>query len=81
MNRQLTDDQLTELCRYMRVIDLMKANEHILAEQQEFKRDFEMFSKKVEEIMNILPEEEWDMVLEEHRLQLQMLKEEKIQKK
>ena len=81
MERQLTDEQLSELCIYMRIIDLSKANEQVVDKSPAFKQDIKLLCKKVEEIMAILSEEEQDMVLEEHRLQLQQIQEAKVSKK
>ena len=58
----------------------MKANDHILVEHAVFKKEFEKLCKKVAEIMDVLSEEERDMVLEEHRIQLQQLEKEVTKK-
>ena len=81
MERQLTDEQLSELCMYMRIIDLSKANGPVVDKSPAFKQGIDLLSKKVAEIMATLSEEEQDMVLEEHRLQLQQIREEKVTKK
>jgi SpoVK/Ycf46/Vps4 family AAA+-type ATPase len=87
MERQLTDKQISELCSYMRIIDLMNANPDKLDQEPKLKETMDLFSEKVRQIMEQLSDEECDEILEIHREQLQeiermaAIKEAKKQKK
>ena len=74
MEEEITDEQIAELCIFMRVIELMKRNPHVL-ENVEMKQGYEDLCCKVDEIMKLLTEEQLDTVLETHKIQLQEIEE------
>ncbi len=83
MERELTDHQISEICMYMRVIDLMRKNQKILSENEEIKKQYDKLCLLVSHLMENISDEQRDEVLEEHKIQLEELakKEAKKQRK
>ena len=83
MERELTDKQISEICMYMRVIDLMRKNQKILSENEEIKKQYDKICLLVSQLMENISEEQRDEVLEEHKIQLEEIakKEAKKQRK
>ena len=83
MERELTDEQVSQLCMYMRVIDFMGKNQKILDENVEMKKQYENLRLTVSQIIDNISEEERDAVLEIHKIQLEEIakKEAKKQRK
>ena len=73
METELTHDEISQLCAFMRVIDLMKSNQNILDENIEMKQNFEQVCCQVNQIMEILTEAQRDKILDVHNTQLQMI--------
>ncbi|NDP23153.1 MAG: hypothetical protein GZ091_19050 [Paludibacter sp.] len=71
MERKLTDDEISHVCMYMRVIDLMGKNQKILSENVEIKKNYDKLCLTVNEIMENISDELRDEVLEEHKMQLE----------
>ena len=74
---ELTDELISKLCTYMRVIDLMKRNPQILTENDEMKQKFDMLCQNVNLVMERLTDKQRDQVLEIHKLQLEEIAKEK----
>jgi len=83
MEPKLTDEQISEICMYMRVIDLMRKNQKILSENEEIKKQYDKLCLLVSHLMENISEEQRDEVLEEHKIQLEEIakKEAKKQRK
>jgi len=83
MERELTDEQISEICMFMRVIDLMRKNQKILSENEEIKKQYDKLCLLVSHLMENISEEQRDEVLEEHKIQLEEIakKEAKKQRK
>ena len=69
MIQKLTDDQISSLCMYMRVIDFFRKNRNVLNEEME--QHYYILCKNVNEIMEALTDEQRDEILEIHKIQLQ----------
>jgi hypothetical protein len=72
---QLTNEQMSRVCMFMRVIDLLKSRPDILEQCPEMKTKLDQVCRAVNQIMELLTEEQRDAVLEEHQRQLEILKE------
>ncbi len=79
MQEEITDEQISQLCMYMRIIELMKRNPQVL-EKKEIKKGYDDLCKKVDVIMKLLSPEEMNIVLETHKKQLQEIEEEEAKK-
>ena len=73
MKNELTDEEKSHLCMYMRVIDLMGKNQNVLDENKEIKEKYDKLCLTVNQIMETISEEQQDEVLEMHKVQLQEL--------
>jgi hypothetical protein len=80
MEQELTDEEIAEICLFMRVIDFLKKNPEILREHQVLKRNYEELSAKINELIASLSDEQLNEVLEAHNIQLQELNEREIGK-
>ena len=80
MERELTDEQVSQLCMYMRVIDFMGKNQKILDENVEMKKQYENLRLTVSQIIDNISEEERDAVLEIHKIQLEEIAMEQAKK-
>jgi len=73
MERELTDEQISQICMYMRVIDFMGKNQKVLNEHVEMKEQYDKLRLVVSQIMEKISEEERDELLEIHKIQLEEL--------
>jgi hypothetical protein len=73
MEEKLTDEQISNLCMYMRVIDLLKSRPDLLDENPEMKKHLEMICSNVDKIMETISDEQRDEVLEVHKIQLEQI--------
>ena len=80
MERELTDEQVSQLCMYMRVIDFMGKNQKILDENVEMKKQYENLRLTVSQIIDNISEEERDAVLEIHKIQLEEIAKQEAKK-
>lgn len=80
MKPEITDEQIAELCMFMRVLELMKQNPKAL-ENPEMKRGYDELCSRVDKVIELLSPEELDIVLKTHKMQLQQIKEEEGKKK
>jgi len=71
MEHELTDEEISHVCMYMRVIDLMRKNQKILDENEEIKKQYEKLCLLVNQLMENFTDEQRDEVLEEHKIQLE----------
>jgi len=76
MSENLTPEMIDELCMMLRVHDLMQANPEIVDANPEMKKSIEEIKINLDKIMSQLSEEERNKVLEEHKAQLDYLREE-----
>lgn len=67
----LTEDQINELCMFMRVIDVLKSRMDLVEENPELKKQYEAVCQQVKVITDFLSEEQFDYVLEVHKIQSQ----------
>ncbi len=74
MENELTEQQINEICRDLRLVDLLKENESKINEIPEFKKLVKQLLVNVNKIMNLLTEEQRDYVLEIHKQQLDYIK-------
>ena len=83
MKPELTNEQISTLCMYMRVIDLMKKNQKLLNENAEMKKEYDNLCLTVNQLIENISEEQRDEVLEVHKIQLEKIakQEEKKQRK
>jgi len=80
MERELTDEQVSQLCMYMRVIDFMGKNQKVLDENVEMKKQYENLRLTVSQIIDNISEEERDAVLEIHKIQLEEIAKQEAKK-
>lgn len=80
MEPQLTNEDISRICMYMRTVDYIKRYGWILEVDTKLKQDFEIICQKIGEIFETLTEDQRDMLLEMHKVQLQS-REEKDAKK
>ena len=71
MEHELTDEEISHVCMYMRVIDLMRKNQKILSENEEIKKNYDKLCLLVSQLMENISEEQRDEVLEVHKIQLE----------
>ncbi len=69
MEEELTDEQVDELCMFMRVIDLFDKNKEIIDKDPIIFEANKELREKVNSIMDLLTDEQKDRVLEEHKIQ------------
>ena len=83
MERDLTNEEISQLCMYMRVIDFMRKNQKVLDENLEMKKNYEKLCLTVNDLMENISDEQRDEVLEVHKIQLEEIakKEAKKQRK
>ena len=83
MERDLTNEEISQLCMYMRVIDFMRKNQKVLDENLEMKKNYEKLCLTVNDLMENISDEQRDEVLEVHKIQLEEIakKEAKTQRK
>ena len=83
MEHELTGEEISHVCMYMRVIDLMRKNQKILDENEDVKKQYEKLCLLVNQLMENFTDEQRDEVLEEHKIQLEEIakKEAKEQRK
>lgn len=74
MERKLADDQVNQLCMYMRIIDLMQKHLSRLDTNLELKKQYKKLCKYVDEILETISDEEKDEIMEMHEFQLNELK-------
>jgi len=70
MGPELTEDDIAHLCMFMRVIDVLTDSPDILAENAEIRKHYEELRVRFDALFGLLTDEQRDMVLEQHRLQL-----------
>jgi len=80
MKGELTNDQISQVCMYMRVVEYMKKNEKILSENEEMKKNYEKLCLTVAEIMESITDEQRDEVLEVHKKQLKQIAKQEAKK-
>ncbi len=80
MERDLTNEEISQLCMYMRVIDFMRKNQKVLDENAEMKKNYDKLCLTVNELMENISEEQRDEVLEEHKIQLEEIAKEEAKK-
>jgi hypothetical protein len=71
MEIKLTAMQKTQLCSYMRVIDLMGKNEKIMDEVPEMRVQYEKLCVETKKIMDTLTDKQRDEILEMHKKQME----------
>jgi len=69
MEEQLDDENVSQLCMFMRLIDLFDKNESIVNSNPEMADTVNELREKVKCIMDMLSDEQKDYVLEEHKIQ------------
>jgi hypothetical protein len=80
MEQKLTDEQISNLCMYMRVIDLLKSRPDLLDENPEMKKQLEMICSNVDKVMESISDEQRDEVLEAHKMQLEEIAQKEARK-
>jgi len=80
MKPELTDKEISQLCMYMRVIDLMGKNQKILSDNEEIKKNYDKLCLTVSEIMDNISDEQRDEVLEVHKIQLEEIARQELKK-
>ncbi len=73
MEHELTNEEISHVCMYMRVIDLMRKNQKILDENEAIRIQYDKLCLLVNQLMENLTDEQRDEVLEEHKIQLEEL--------
>ena len=70
---QLDEENVSQLCMFMRVIDLFDKNESIVNSNPEMADTVKELREKVQRIMDLLTDEQKDYVLEEHKIQSEIV--------
>ena len=73
MIEQLDEENVSQLCMFMRVIDLFDKNESIVNSNPEMADTVKELREKVQRIMDLLTDEQKDYVLEEHKIQSEIV--------
>jgi len=73
MERELTNEEISHVCMYMRVIDLFRKNQKILDENEEIKKQYDKLCLLVNHLMENFTDKQWDEILEEHKIQLEII--------
>ena len=73
MNRKLTDEQEARLSMFMRVLEFLRKNEKVLAQQPEFVNEYEKLKATIPLILNELDETELNIVLERYKEDMKFL--------
>ena len=73
MIEQLDEENVSQLCMFMRVIDLFDQNESIVNSNPEMADTVKELREKVQRIMDLLTDEQKDYVLEEHKIQSEIV--------
>jgi len=83
MEHELTNEEISQICMYMRVIDFMGKNQKVLSENPEIKENYDKLRLMVSELMENISDDQRDEVLEVHKIQLEEIakKEAKKQRK
>jgi len=83
MEHELTNEEISQICMYMRVIDFMGKNQRVLSENPEIKKNYDKLCLMVSELMENISDDQRDEVLEVHKIQLEEIakKEAKKQRK
>ena len=69
MIEDLDEENVSQLCMFMRIIDLFDKNEAIVNTNPEIADTVKELREKVKSIMDLLSDEQKDYVLEEHKIQ------------
>ena len=69
MIEDLDEENVSQLCMFMRIIDLFDKNEAIVNTNPEIADTVKELREKVKCIMDLLTDEQKDYVLEEHKIQ------------
>ncbi|MEI6823145.1 MAG: hypothetical protein WCL51_14535 [Bacteroidota bacterium] len=69
MIEDLDEENVSQLCMFMRIIDLFDKNEAIVNTNHEIADTVKELREKVKSIMDLLSDEQKDYVLEEHKIQ------------
>ena len=80
MEHDLTNEEISQLCMYMRVIDFMRKNQNVLDQNAEMKKNYDKLCLTVNELMENISEEQRDEVLEEHKIQMEEIAKEEAKK-
>lgn len=73
IEQKLTNEQISQLCMFMRVIDVLQKNRNIWNENPQMKEAYDKHCYHVNSIMEMLSEEQRNKVLKEHKLQAQKI--------
>lgn len=69
MESELTDEQIDQLCMFMRVIDFLRKNQAVFETNAEMKETYELTCSTVNKLMDLLTEEQRNEVLEIYKMQ------------
>jgi hypothetical protein len=78
---ELSRDMINEICMMMRVCDLFKDNAAGIDEVPGMKETVAEFNRLLKEIWDTLSDEQRDVVLQEHKAQIAVIREEQALKK
>lgn len=68
---EFTEELISKICMDMRTVDILKSNYHHFEHNAEMKECFERICDLVNQMMEALTAEQLDIVLEEHKRQLE----------
>ena len=81
IEQKLTNEQISQLCMFMRVIDTLQKNKNIWNENPQMKEAYDKTCFHVSSIMEMLSEEQRNKVLEAHKLQAQKIAKQEAKKR
>ena len=71
MEPELTEEEISHFCVFMRMIDLFNEHPEVLAENAEIKEKYDLLCAGVNSMFEMLTDEQRDFLLEQHKLQLE----------
>ncbi|WP_320054334.1 hypothetical protein [uncultured Acetobacteroides sp.] len=74
MSMSLSDEEINQICMYMRIVDFMRDNQEMVESNPEMVELVAQLNTCVGKIMDVLTDEEKDELLEEHRFQLEEIR-------
>ena len=74
MSMSLSEEEINQICMYMRIVDFMRNNQEMVDSNPEMVDLVAQLNTCVGRIMDILTDEEKDELLEVHRIQMEELR-------
>ena len=80
MEVELTDEQIDEICSFLRVVDVMRKFKNVWEDNPDMHVEYEKLTELVKGLMSHLSEAQIDHVLEIHKIQAEEVEKELARK-